>query len=42
MEGAYDAMGSGLVDRNWAHQHHSLWLDKLEEEKPGKIREPAE
>lgn len=42
MEGAYDAMGSGLVDRNWAHQHHSLWLEHLEEEKPGKIRTPAE
>ncbi|EIE49592.1 formate dehydrogenase [Salipiger aestuarii] len=43
MEGAYDAMGSGLVDENWAHQHHSLWLEHLQEEKPGKIRpDPAE
>ena len=22
MEGAYDAMGTGEVDENWAHQHH--------------------
>ena len=42
MEGAYDAMGSGMVDRNWAHQHHSLWLEKLEEKKPHKIKTPAE
>jgi len=26
MEGAFDAMGSGYVDENWAHQHHSLWI----------------
>jgi formate dehydrogenase subunit gamma len=31
MEGAFDAMGSGEVDRNWAREHHSLWLDKLEQ-----------
>lgn len=31
MEGAYDAMGSGEVDEAWAHQHHSLWLDKVKE-----------
>ena len=29
MEGAYDAMGSGEVDEAWAHQHHSLWLEKI-------------
>ena len=27
MEGAFEAMGSGEVDYNWARQHHSLWLD---------------
>ncbi|MFA3916552.1 formate dehydrogenase subunit gamma [Ruegeria hyattellae] len=32
MEGAYDAMGSGEVDEAWARQHHSLWLEELEEE----------
>src|SRR5437879_10770983 len=26
MEGAFEAMGSGTVDVNWAKQHHSLWL----------------
>ena len=29
MEGAFDAMGSGEVDENWAHQHHSIWHDKV-------------
>jgi formate dehydrogenase subunit gamma len=26
MEGAFDAMGSGEVDLNWAKEHHSLWV----------------
>ncbi len=26
MEGAFDAMGSGMVDRNWAEEHHGLWV----------------
>jgi len=26
MEGAFEAMGSGTVDANWAKQHHALWL----------------
>lgn len=25
MEGAFDAMGSGEVDANWAKEHHSIW-----------------
>jgi len=28
MQGAFEAMGSGEVDVNWARQHHSLWLEK--------------
>jgi formate dehydrogenase subunit gamma len=32
MEGAFDAMGSGEVDVNWARQHHSLWARKIEEQ----------
>jgi formate dehydrogenase subunit gamma len=28
MEGAFEAMGRGVVDLNWAKQHHSLWLDE--------------
>ncbi|WP_372618960.1 formate dehydrogenase subunit gamma [Falsiroseomonas sp.] len=27
MEGAFDAMGSGQVDVNWAKEHHSLWVE---------------
>ncbi len=28
MEGAFDAMGSGDVDLNWAKEHHSLWVEE--------------
>ena len=28
MEGAFDAMGSGMVDRNWAEEHHGLWVEE--------------
>jgi formate dehydrogenase subunit gamma len=28
MEGAFEAMGTGTVDVNWAKQHHSLWLER--------------
>ncbi len=31
MEGAYDAMGSGEVDEAWAKQHHSLWLEDIQQ-----------
>jgi len=32
MEGAFEAMGTGDVDLNWAKEHHDLWLaDKLAE-----------
>ena len=34
MEGAYDAMGSGEVEEQWAREHHSLWLDEIEAGKP--------
>jgi len=30
MEGAFDAMGTGEVDRNWAQEHHPLWLEEEE------------
>ena len=26
MEGAFEAMGRGTVDLNWAREHHELWL----------------
>src|SRR5882672_7518289 len=28
MEGAFEAMGTGEVDLNWAKQHHSLWVEQ--------------
>jgi formate dehydrogenase subunit gamma len=28
MEGAFEAMGEGTVDLNWAKEHHSLWLEE--------------
>jgi formate dehydrogenase subunit gamma len=30
MEGAFDAMGDGEVDYNWAREHHNLWVRDLE------------
>jgi formate dehydrogenase subunit gamma len=30
MEGAFDAMGTGEVDVNWAREHHSLWADEAQ------------
>ena len=44
MQGAFEAMGKGEVDVNWARQHHSLWLEK--EIKKGRVSDgrvaPAE
>jgi formate dehydrogenase subunit gamma len=28
MDGAFDAMGTGQVDLNWAKQHHGLWVQE--------------
>jgi formate dehydrogenase subunit gamma len=39
MEGAFEAMGTGTVDENWAKQHHSLWLE--EEKAKGGATSPA-
>ena len=39
MEGAFDAMGSGQVDLEWARQHHDLWVEE-EEAKQGKGDSP--
>lgn len=30
MEGAYDAMGSGEVELQWAREHHGLWVKEVE------------
>jgi formate dehydrogenase subunit gamma len=29
MEGAFEAMGEGTVDVNWAKEHHELWLKQV-------------
>jgi formate dehydrogenase subunit gamma len=29
MEGSFDAMGNGMVDENWAREHHSLWAAEM-------------
>ena len=29
MEGAFEAMGSGEVDVNWAKEHHKLWVEEM-------------
>ncbi len=34
MEGAWDAMGSGMVDENWAREHHGLWVAETKGEAP--------
>ncbi len=30
MEGAFDAVGSGQVDLNWAKEHHSIWVEEVQ------------
>ena len=44
MEGAYDAMGSGQVEEQWAKEHHSLWVEevKAKEAEAPKGATPAE
>lgn len=46
MEGAFDAMGSGEVEEQWAREHHGLWLEDLQEKghapAPDKATHPAE
>jgi formate dehydrogenase subunit gamma len=39
MQGAFEAMGRGEVDENWARQHHSLWLEQ--EARKGRVRGAA-
>ena len=34
MEGAFDAMGSGMVDENWAREHHGMWVAEIKGEAP--------
>ena len=43
MEGAFDAMGTGEVDENWAKEHHSLWVEEVKGAKASEGRtQPAE
>ena len=46
MEGAFDAMGSGEVEEQWAREHHGLWLEELKDkghaQDPAKAGTPAE
>lgn len=43
MEGAFDAMGTGQVDENWAKEHHSLWVEKKHgQAAKGGVTQPAE
>ena len=39
MQGAFEAMGRGEVDENWARQHHSLWLEQ--QARKGRVRGAA-
>lgn len=40
MEGAFDAMGSGEVDEQWAREHHGLWVEEVKAKEAGTT--PAE
>ncbi len=42
MEGAFDAVSTGQVDENWAHEHHSLWAADVTGEAPPSAHHPAE
>jgi formate dehydrogenase subunit gamma len=50
MEGAFEAMGTGEVDVNWAKEHHNLWAAKVLEKEAqqesssdaGAAQQPAE
>ena len=44
MEGAFEAMGTGEVDVNWAKEHHSLWYEEeMSQQAPsGAMARPAE
>ncbi len=48
MEGAFEGMGEGTVDLNWAKQHHSLWVSQEQgavgasPTKPQPLATPAE
>ncbi len=44
MQGAFDAMGTGQVDLNWAKEHHGLWVEEQQKREAAAPRgaQPAE
>jgi formate dehydrogenase subunit gamma len=42
MEGAFEAMGTGEVDINWAKEHHDVWLAEQLEKGNARHTAPAE
>ena len=49
MEGAFDAVKDGEVDLNWAKEHHSIWVEEMQEQEgaeaeasAGSAQAPAE
>ena len=42
MEGAFDAMGTGEVDENWAKEHHSVWVEEVKAKSGNARTTPAE
>lgn len=42
MEGAFEAMGTGKVDLNWAREHHDRWLAERLKEEQHSAATPAE
>ncbi|HEY9058115.1 MAG TPA: formate dehydrogenase subunit gamma [Aurantimonas sp.] len=42
MVGAFSAMWSGNVDRNWAKEHHSIWYRKVTGDHDADIQSPEE
>src|ERR1700680_4182523 len=41
MEGAFEAMGTGEVDLNWAKEHHDLWLARKLASEDGQVHPSA-
>lgn len=42
MQGAFEAMGTGEVDEQWAKEHHGLWLAEVKAEAAKSDMRPAE
>jgi formate dehydrogenase subunit gamma len=41
-QGAFEAMGEGTVDFNWAREHHSLWLEQMSRMGENPAAQPAD